>query len=120
MINTTHPHVIIHNYYLQKVLHDRDTIRALAVQLVGAQVEAHLDMISDAGTIEYGTFKEVAGCIQGAKESVKDYIADLLADFTTTLYEEVAKVKVETKAFIQKPTADGRIDIDAEVDVTID
>lgn len=120
MINTTHPFVSINNNYLQKVLHDRDTIRALAVQLVGAQVEAHLDMIDDAGTSEYGTFREVDGCIQGAKESVLDYIADLLTDFRDTLFEEVAKVKVETKAFIQKPMADGRIDIDAEVDVTIE
>lgn len=116
MINTTHPDVHIPNSNLQKLLYDKVAIRALSVQLVSGQVEAHLDMISDAHK-ELQSFEEVANCIQGAKESVKDYIEDLLTDFRTTLYEEIAKVKVETKEVILKPVYPH---IDANVDVTIE
>ena len=120
MINTTHPDVVLSRSHLQKMLYDQDTIRALAVQLVAGQVEAHLDMISDAGIKEYGTFQEVDDCIQGAKESVKDYINDLIADFTSTLFAQISLVKVETKAFIQKPNTRDGIELDADVDVTIE
>lgn len=119
MINTQHPFAMPNSNHLQKFMYDRDTIKALAVQIVAAQVEAHIDMISDAGTKEYPTFQEVANCIQGAKETVNDYIADLLHDFRAMLYAEVAKVTVETKSVILKPDASGRVDIDAEVDVKI-
>lgn len=119
MINTQHPFVMPNTNNLQSFMYNRDTIKALAVQIVAAQVEAHIDMISDGGIKEYPTFKDVAICIQGAKETVNDYIADLLHDFRDTLYEEVAKVTVETKSVILKPDATGRVDIDAEVDVKI-
>jgi hypothetical protein len=120
MINMAHPHINLNGSYLQKVLYDRDTIRALAVQLVANQVEAHMDMISDAGSKEYGNFQEVNSCILGAKESVCDYVEDLLTDFRDTLYNEIAKVKIETKAVILKPSTRDGISIDADVDVTIE
>jgi hypothetical protein len=57
----------------------------------------------------------VNGCILGAKETVNDYIEDLLSDFRKSLLSEIERVVVETKAVILKP--DG--DIDAEVYVSI-
>lgn len=122
MINTTHPDVVVPKHHLQSLLYDEQRIKALACQIVAGQVEAHLDMIADAGVNEYKTFQEVADCIQGAKESVKDYVEDLLTDFRTTLYEQIALVKVDTKAMILKPCPQrtGEIEIDAEVDVTIE
>ena len=122
MINTTHPDIIVPKHHLQSLLYDKNKIKALACQIVAGHVEAHLDMISDAGVNEYKTFQEVADCIQGAKESVKDYLEDLLHDFRETLYEEVAKVKIDTKAMILKPCErySGGVEIDADVDVSIE
>lgn len=116
MIESQYPDVNIRMSYLQAVLHQKDAIRAMAVQLVAGQVEGHLDMISDAGQDEYSNYKDVAACIAGAKESVVDYVEDLIADFRSTLLEEIAKVKIETKGVILRP--DG--EIDAEVSVMVD
>jgi hypothetical protein len=112
--------VVIRPTYLAALLHQKDAIRALAVQLVAGQVEGHLDMINDAGPKEYSSFQEVDACILGAKESVNDYVEDLLTDFRDTLYNELAKVKIETKAVILKPSTRDGISIDADVDVTIE
>jgi len=83
----------VNTAYLQKMLYDKEMIAALAAQLVGNQVEAHIDMISDAGT-EYKTFSEVESCIQGAKETVEDYVADLLTDFRESLYEAIRATQI--------------------------
>lgn len=115
MINMQYPDVTVRESHLQAVLYNKDMIRAMAVQMVTNQVEAHLAMISDAGQEEYSTYKDVADCIQGAQDSVKEYIADLLGEFRDTLHEEIAKVKIETKGVILRP--DG--DVDADVNVTI-
>ena len=115
MINQTYPQPNVRAGNLQGVLYNKDNIRAMAVQIVANQVEAHLDMISDAGIKEYSTYADVNNCVLGAKETVKDYIEDLLSDFRKTLLSEIEKVVVETKAVILKP--DG--DIDADVDVSI-
>ncbi len=114
MITMQNVEFTVRNSYLSAVLHQTDAIRALAVQLVAGQIEGHLDMINDAGVKEYSTYEEVDDCIQGAKESVKDYIEDLIADFRSSLLEEIAKVKIETKAVLLKKN-----DIDADVEVTI-
>jgi hypothetical protein len=115
MINLTYPQIAsVQTNNLQHVLYNKNAIRAMATQIVAAQVEAHLEMISDAGTKEYSTFAEVNGCILGAKETVNDYIEDLLTDFREQLYAAVRNVNVETQAVILKP--DG--DIDAEVNVS--
>lgn len=98
--------------YLQKMLYDKEIIAALAAQLVGNQVEAHIDMISDAGT-EYKTFSEVENCIQGAKETVEDYVADLLTDFRESLYAAIRATQINvTKVEFEK---DGLKDAEVEV-----
>lgn len=102
----------VNTAYLQKMLYDKEIIAALAAQLVGNQVEAHIDMISDAGT-EYTTFGEVESCIQGAKETVEDYVADLLTDFRDSLYEAIRATQINvTKVTFEK---DGIADVDVEV-----
>lgn len=102
----------VNTAYLQKVLFDKDMIRVLAAQLVGNQVEAHIDMISDAGT-EYKTFGEVENCIHGAKETVEDYVADLLTDFRESLYAAIREVEINvTKVEFEK---DGLKDAEVEV-----
>lgn len=113
MINMQYPDVTVRESNLSAVLHQKDMIRAMAVQLVAGQIEGHLDMINDAGPVEYGTYEEVAGCLAGAKESVEDYIEDLLAEFRDSLYAEVRRVKIDTKAAIFR-----KDEIDADVDVT--
>lgn len=115
MIETQYPEVNVRMSYLQSFLYQKDIIRAMAVQMVAGQVEGHLDMINDAGQDEYSNYKDVAACIAGAKESVIDYIEDRIHEFRSTLLEEIAKVKIETKGVILRP--DG--EIDAEVSVTI-
>ena len=116
MISLTTPDVNIRSGYLQAILQDKDLIKKLAVQLVGNQVEAHLEMISDAGTEEYSTFKEVDECIKGAAVSIEDYVEDALADFRTELFAALGQVKIETKAVLLKPDDD----IDADVHVSIE
>ena len=113
MITQTTPEVNIRPSYLASLLHERNSIRALAIQLVAGQVEAHIDMISDAGAKEYSTYGEVADCIAGAKETVLDYVEDLLTEFRDMLHEEIAKVKIDTKAVMLKRDDE----IDAEVNV---
>jgi hypothetical protein len=114
MIEVKFPAVYIRESYLAGILHERASIRAMAVQLVAGQVEGHLDMIADAGPEEYGTYKEIAACIAGAKESVEDYVEDLLAEFRDSLLDEIAKVKIDTKAVTLRED-----EIDADVSVTI-
>lgn len=116
MITIKHPEYHVRNGNLQSILHSKQAIQALAAQLVAGQVEAHLDMISDAGAKEYNDFNEVAGCVAGAKDTVKDYVEDLLADFRTTLYEQIELVKVTTTAVILKPGSD----VDADVTVELE
>lgn len=115
MINVTYPNVAVRTSNLPAVLYQKDMIRAMAVQLVTGQVEAHLDIVNDAGLVEYGTFEEISQCIAAAKESVGDYVEDLLDGFRDSLYAEIAKVKIETKAVLLKASND----IDADVEVTI-
>lgn len=116
MITIDHPAFIVRSGNLQSVLYTNDMIKSMAAQLVAGQVEAHLDMISDAGPKEYGSFVEVDVCIRNAKETVKDYIEDLLSDFRETLYAEIAKVDVKTTAVLLKPNDE----IDADVTVSIE
>jgi hypothetical protein len=114
MITMQNVEFTVRNSNLQALLWQTDAVRAMAVQIVAGQVEGHLDMISDAGVKEYSTYEEVDACIQGAKESVKDYIEDMIAEFRSSLLEEIAKIKIETKAVLLK-----KDDIDADVEVTI-
>ena len=116
MITTIHTDVTVRSNYIAGALHATELIRAMAVQMVAAQVEGHLDMISDAGPAEYSTFQDVSGCIAAAKETVVDYVEELLVEFRTELLEEIARVKIETKAVILKPEGE----IDADVVVSID
>lgn len=82
---------------LQKLMYDRDLIRQLARQLVANQVEAHLEMGYDCGS-EYKTHTEAAAMIEGAKETVHDYVADLMAEFTAALNYELRDVKIKVKS----------------------
>ncbi len=115
MITTIHTDVTVRSNYIAGALHTTELIRAMAVQMVAAQVEGHLDMISDAGPKEYSTFEDVSGCIAGAKETVVDYVEDLLEEFRTSLLAEIARVKIDTKAVILKP--EGEIDADVVVSI---
>lgn len=116
MITTINPEVRVRNSYLAAMLHERDMIKTLAVQLVAGQVEGHLDLINDAGPVEYGTYKEVADCIAGADKTTIDYVEDLLAEFREALLQQIARVKIDTTAVILKPNGE----IDAEVSVSIE
>ena len=119
MIEMTYKPVSIDTGSLQKILHSQSIIEALAVQIVGDQVEYHLDMIKDAGVKEYSTFAAVDQCLQGAKESVEDQLRDLLADFRDSLLDAIQAVKVETQEFIQIPSTEDGITIDAKVNISI-
>lgn len=81
---------------LQKMLYDKQTITALAKQIVANQVEAHIDMVCDFST-EYKTFAEVENCIQGAKETAAEYIEDLLNDFREELYSAAREVEIKVR-----------------------
>lgn len=117
MIETIHPEFKFRTHFLQAYLSDANFIQALATQLVAGQVEAHLDMIQDAGSEEYSTYKDVADCVAGAKESVQDYMEDLMAEFRDALFEAVNKVNIDTKAVLLKP--DGEIDADVTVSYNV-
>ena len=97
---------------LQKLLYSRELIAALARQLVAGQVEGHIDMLSDFGA-DYRSFPEVDDCIQGAKESVKDYVEDLLTEFRDNLYAEIENTVIETKNV--QFNKDGFVDADVSV-----
>lgn len=102
MIKANYPDVRISASNLQAVMYDKRIIRAMAVQIVANQVEAHLEMINDCSE-EYRTFNEVEQCLMGAKETVNDYIEDMLADFRNVLNAELAAVTVEmTRMVINK------------------
>jgi hypothetical protein len=117
MIETVHPEFKINPRFVQSALSDKNFIRALATQLVAGQVEAHVEMISDAGPSEYRTFDDVAGCIAGAKETVQDFLADLLEEFCTDLNEEIKNVNIRTIAVLMKP--DNEIDADVTVSYNV-
>ena len=117
MIETIHPEFKSRTNFLQAYLSDANFIQALATQLVAGQVEAHLDMIADAGQDEYSTYNDVAGCVAGAKESVQDYMEDLMAEFRDALFEAVNNVNINTKAVLLKP--DGDIDADVTVSYNV-
>ena len=114
MIETIHPEPKIRPGYLQGLLTDKAFIQALATQLVANQVEAHLDMIQDAGSDEYGQFDEVADCVAGAKETLDDYLAELLEEFCTELTNEIKNVHIKTTAVKLLPGDD----IDADITVS--
>ena len=99
MIKATYPDVRISAANLQAVMYDKRLIRAMAVQIVANQVEAHLEMIND-GSDNYHTFNEVEQCLMGAKETVNDYIEDMLVDFRNTMHAELAAVTVEMSRMI--------------------
>jgi hypothetical protein len=104
---------------MQKMLYDKNLIRKLAVQMVANHVEAHIDMINDAGgTAEYTSFKEVEDCVVGAKVAVEDYVEDLLTEFRDALYEEIRATKIEMSEMII--TRDDEIDANVVVSSTKD
>ena len=82
---------------LQKLMYDRDLIKQLARQLVANQVEAHLEMGYDMGG-EYTTHAEAATMIEGAKETVHDYVFDLMAEFSAALTAELRDVNIKVKS----------------------
>ena len=97
---------------LQKLMYDRDLIRQLARQLMANQVEAHLEMGYDCGS-EYKTHAEAAAMIEGAKDTVNDYVYDLLAEFTAALRTELSEVKINVKS--TKFSSEGFEDAEVEV-----
>jgi hypothetical protein len=117
MINVEHPEAKVRPSYLQGALSDPNFIRALATQLVANQVEAHIDMIADAGSEEYGSYKEVADCVGNAKETLDDYLAELLEEFCTNLHAELKNVSIKTNAVLLK--ADNDIDVDVTVSYNV-
>jgi len=112
MIKATYPDVRVSLANLQSMLYDKRIIRAMAVQIVANQVEAHLEMIND-GACEYNTFSEVEECVMGAKETVNDYIEDMLVEFRNTMHSELAKVSVEMSRMIINK--DESIDVEVSV-----
>lgn len=114
MIESIHPEPKIRPGFLQGLLTDKAFIQALATQLVANQVEAHLDMIQDAGSEEYGQFEEVADCVAGAKDTLDDYLAELLEEFCTELTNEIKNVNIRTTQVMLRP---GKT-IDADVIVS--
>ena len=97
----------------EQFFYKQEYIQVLSRYLVANQVEGHLEMVRDF-PVEYKTFGEVAGCVKTAKESVIDYIEDLLVEFRDRLLAEVANVNIEVDAVMFKK--DG--DIDADVTIT--
>jgi hypothetical protein len=112
MIKATYPDVRVSLANLQAVLYDKRIIRAMAVQIVAAQAEAHMEMVND-GAGDYTTFGEVEGCVLGAKETVVDYIEDMLVEFRDTMHAELAKVKIEMSQMIINK--DQSIDVEVSV-----
>lgn len=90
--------VRINMHFLADLLYQRDAIKALAVQIVASQAEAHLDMINDAGPVEYPTFHDVSDCVGNAKETAADYVEDLVAEFREALLAELKNVSIVTTA----------------------
>ncbi len=116
MITTLHPDIFIRSYSLSSLFHSDIAIKALAAQMVAGQVEAHLDMISDAGPSEYSSFKDVADCVAGAKDGTKEYVEDLLAEFKDQLLKHIEAVTIKTTAVILKPEGDMDADITVEIE----
>jgi predicted component of viral defense system (DUF524 family) len=115
MIKVVYPDVRISAANLQAVMYNKRIIRAMAVQIVAGQVEAHLEMIND-GLDNYHTFNEVEQCLLGAKETVNDYIEDVLVDFRSAMHAELAAVSVEMSQMIINK--DGSIDAEVSVATT--
>lgn len=97
---------------LQKMLYDKDLIAIMAKQILAGQVEAHIEMACDYGN-EYKTFSEVENCIQGAKETVNDYLDDILSEFRDALYAAAREAEITVKTV----TFEGEGLKDAEVEV---
>ena len=116
MITTIHPEFFPRGSYLMSMFYNDAAVKALAAQMVSNQVEAHLDMISDAGPEEYKTFQEVADCVAGAKLDLQEYVDEMLADFKISLMKYVDAATIETTAVILKPGSE----IDAEVTVKVE
>ena len=110
MITVQSNDIAVPKEYLQRLLYSNELIRALARQLVAGQVEGHLEMMSDYPS-EYANFSEVEQCVKGAKETVVDYVEDLLAEFRDQLYAEIANVdiKVESVVFTSEGAADANV-----------
>ena len=113
MITTTQTNEKVSITYLQKVLHNQALIEQLARELVAGHVEAHLDMAADCDPGEFSTYSEAETYIKSARETVEDYMADLLQEFRDGLYEAVRKVTVDVKSI--KLSKDGLEDADVEV-----
>lgn len=102
MIKANYPDVRVSASNLQAVMYDKRIIRAMAVQIVANQVEAHLEMINDCSE-DYRTFNEVEHCLMGAKDTVNEFIEDMLVDFRHAMHAELAAVTVEmTRMIINK------------------
>lgn len=112
MITTINTDMMVPSSNLQKMLFDKALIKQLAVQLVAGHVEAHLDMMSDF-LGEYQTFSEAELCVKSAKETVEDYMADLLEDFREELYSAVRERTITVDAV--KFTKEGAVDADVTV-----
>ncbi len=117
MIETIHPEPKIRPGFLQGLLTDKAFIQALATQLVANQVEAHIDMIQDAGSEEYSNFREVADCVAGAKDTLDDFLAEMLEEFCTELSNELKNVNIRTTAVKLLP--DQGIDADVIVSYNV-
>lgn len=114
MIDSQVVPVRINARFLADLLYQRDAIKALAVQIVASQAEAHLDMINDAGPAEYPTFHDVAACVGSARETAADYVEDLVAEFRESLLAELNNVTIVTTAVRYTSST-----IDADVRVSI-
>lgn len=113
MINTIAPEARVGSN-LMAVLYNKNTIKAMAVQLVASQVEAHIDMMADCPD-EYRSFVDYDGCIQNATVTVEDYIEDLLTEFRGALYDAVRQVKVTTNSVtLQKDNTDADVTVSIE------
>lgn len=113
MIKTKQADVTIPGNYLQKVLHDRDFIKALAREIVGSMVEARLDMAADCGDVAIETFKQAQEYVGHARQDADYYLQDILVEFRDALHEAVAATTVEVTSV--KFGKDGLEDADVVV-----
>lgn len=111
MIETSHPSFDVYKQNMSRVLHDANTIKAMAVQLVAVQVESHIDMMNDCD--EEITFASMKTTINDSKEAVIEYIQDLVAEFKQQLIEEINNVDVRLKQVILSEKC-----VDANVEVS--
>jgi hypothetical protein len=87
---------VLRSDYLQAVLSNKVLIQQLARQLVAQHVEAHIDMLSDMPG-EYTTFAAAETYLKSARETVEDYVEDLLTEFRGELYDAIRSRNVIVK-----------------------